>query len=407
MGLVLNQLVKVKLGGSNIKYYENKGYILPYKKDKRERITIPKGSCINVKIQDLQNGSESLVNVICDCCGELLKPMPYYAYNNYVHEDGTYYCNRCIKNNNIKWESIFESNPEFIKYFINQEDTKKYSSGSNKKVHLKCPDCGHEKYMTVYNLINRGFSCICKDSISYPEKFVFNFLQQIKIDFIFQLTNKYFKWCKKYRYDFYIPSINCIIEVNGGQHYIQSGIGRSLKQEKENDKTKKVLALNNNITNYIIIDARKSEMEYIKDSIINSELVRLFDFANINWLECHENACKSLIKEACNLWEDGIKNTQELAKKLKISRRTIIDYLKQGSKLGYTSYSVKNEILKTKQSKPVRCINTNEIFCSQGEAIRHYKINEVSLSKCCHGIYKSAGKHPITGEKLHWEYYIK
>ena len=26
------------------------------------------------------------------------------------------------------------------------------------------------------------------------------------------------------------------------------------------------------------------------------------------------------------------------------------------------------------------------------------------ISKCCRGLTKSAGRHPVTGEKLHWEY---
>lgn len=53
-------------------------------------------------------------------------------------------------------------------------------------------------------------------------------------------------------------------------------------------------------------------------------------------------------------------------------------------------------------SKPVRCINTNEVFCNSREAVEHYNTADMSrIHKCCKGIEKSSGKHPITGERLH------
>lgn len=54
-------------------------------------------------------------------------------------------------------------------------------------------------------------------------------------------------------------------------------------------------------------------------------------------------------------------------------------------------------------SQKIRCITTGEIFPSQCEAARQYKIAQPNLSKCLKGERKSAGKHPITGEKLLWE----
>ena len=54
-------------------------------------------------------------------------------------------------------------------------------------------------------------------------------------------------------------------------------------------------------------------------------------------------------------------------------------------------------------SQKIRCITTGEIFPSQSEAARHYNIPQTNISKCLKGERKSAGKHPITGEKLRWE----
>ena len=55
-------------------------------------------------------------------------------------------------------------------------------------------------------------------------------------------------------------------------------------------------------------------------------------------------------------------------------------------------------------SKAVLCIELNRIFESITEAEQELGIYKSSISKCCNGKYKSSGKHPVTGEKLHWKY---
>ena len=54
--------------------------------------------------------------------------------------------------------------------------------------------------------------------------------------------------------------------------------------------------------------------------------------------------------------------------------------------------------------KKVLCIEMNKIFGSTHEAERELGINHQNISKCCNGKLNSAGKHPVTGEKLHWKY---
>ena len=54
-------------------------------------------------------------------------------------------------------------------------------------------------------------------------------------------------------------------------------------------------------------------------------------------------------------------------------------------------------------SQKIKCINTGEIFPSISEAARHYNTYQTNISKVLKGERKSAGKHPITGEKLYWE----
>ena len=55
-------------------------------------------------------------------------------------------------------------------------------------------------------------------------------------------------------------------------------------------------------------------------------------------------------------------------------------------------------------SKKVYCIELNEVYNSMREAERKTGINNSCISDACKGKQKTAGKHPITGERLHWKY---
>lgn len=60
------------------------------------------------------------------------------------------------------------------------------------------------------------------------------------------------------------------------------------------------------------------------------------------------------------------------------------------------------------QAKKVICIETGEIFNSCTEAAAAMGLSQgarTHISRVCKGLEKSAGKHPITKEKLHWKYY--
>ncbi len=61
--------------------------------------------------------------------------------------------------------------------------------------------------------------------------------------------------------------------------------------------------------------------------------------------------------------------------------------------------------LKQKGVLKVKCIETGEIFTSTVEAAKAYNLkSHTNIVDCIHGKKKSAGKHKVTGEKLHWCY---
>ena len=66
-------------------------------------------------------------------------------------------------------------------------------------------------------------------------------------------------------------------------------------------------------------------------------------------------------------------------------------------------YGMKGD--KSPVAKKVKCVNTGEIFNSIREAGDFCNMKHPSnISECCKGKRKTAGKHPVTGEKLIWEY---
>jgi len=488
--MLINKTVIIKWNSRIKKWYEEREYKFTKMGDEFE-----------VKVEDLSDGSNALVDVECDGCGELLENIKWKTYLKYNVND-KYYCQKCAINGNKKWINFFEwcylnlskneadrilarwdyelnidkkgkklspkdvsysslginskgywfkcldhlkhgseqkrindftmgckgsilcnqcktistTNPELIKYLVNKEDAYKYSHGSNEKIPMKCPDCGCEKTIRPSTLKKYGFACPrCSDGISYPEKILFNVFEQL-LDkgFQTQLSKATFKWCKNYRYDFYIHKINGICEVGGIQHYKETNSKwDSLKDIQENDKNKELLAKNNGIENYIILDCRKSELEWIKNSIMESELPNILNFTedDIDWLKCHEFACSSLVKVVCDLWNSGIRNLSEIAYTLKLHSVSVRNYLKQGFKLGWCNYNskieAKDNLLKMSRNncKKVICLTTGEIFDSMKQAGKKYNIkNPRSISLCAKDILKSSGKLS-DGTKLVWKYY--
>jgi hypothetical protein len=308
----------------------------------------------------------------------------------------------------MKKENIATTNPELIKYFVNIDDCYNYSSGSGKYVQCICPYCKQIKRMTINNLKNKGFYCnSCNDGKSFSEKFMTSLLNQINVEYISQLTRKDFSWCKSYRYDFYIKN-NFIIETHGRQHYEENGFssmtnGKTLEEEKFRDKTKKELALSSGIEHYIVLDCRKSELEWIKKSVMESELPTLFNFTegDINWLKCEKYACKNIIKEICEYKEQNKNKTNEsISKKYSISSKTVSGYLQVGKKIGWCNYDRYTNV-SLKMSKDIEVYMNNTLiftFHSVNEIISlSYDVLGIKITK--HVLYKYLDTNMLINNK--------
>lgn len=265
-------------------------------------------------------------------------------------------CSCCAKSIIIPYKNdLYTTNPELIKYFKNIEDTHKTTTCSKKKFLMVCPNCENEQLYSTDKLANGGFSCKkCGDGISYGEKFLYSLLQSLKINFVTQLSHTTFKWCESYKYDFYIPNINTIIEVHGRQHYDDTS-SDLYKYDITRDTIKENLAKENGINNYIIIDCRKSECNYIKDSIIKSDLLNVLDVCveEIDWLECDKFTSKSFIVEVCEYKNQHPElSTKDIGEVFGMARVTIQKYLQKGAILGICIYDKEFEKkYKTKEAR--------------------------------------------------------
>lgn len=175
---------------------------------------------------------------ICKC----LKCGHYNEISEYNIK--TQSCSACSGHTIIPGNNdLTTTHPHLVSYFPGGKDeAQQYSKGSGAKVHLICPRCKRKSNRSVIisNLVKDGsFSCFCSDGISYPEKFMGSLLDQLDLGFKYHYTAE---WTDGKEYDFFIPSLNLIIETHGAQHYIEtSGSWQlSLEEQQKNDSDKKI-----------------------------------------------------------------------------------------------------------------------------------------------------------------------
>lgn len=286
-------------------------------------------------------------------------------------------------------------------------DSEKYTHKSGKKIKWKCKICGYVFERRVCDVVNRGVSCpCCSIKISYPNRFMAEVLNQIGIDFE---REKIFDWSDNKRYDFFIEP-NTIIEVHGSQHYERAySFGElSLDDVKRNDEIKHKMALKNGIDNYYVINAKKSDDVWLKNSIIK-ELSGVFDLKIVDWKNVSNQASKNLTELCLNYWNSGL-NVPQISKKMKIDAGVIRDKLKFLTELNCCDYdpieSLKEvqRVLSHNNKKKIYCLSTGIHFESINDAATFYDISPKSISNCLNGLsetthYKRENKY------LKWRYY--
>lgn len=287
--------------------------------------------------------------------GEPCKGLWRTAYEFDSQHKGCACCNHSITVPGIN--SIADTHPELTKYFMNG-DEHKYPATSSSIADMICPQCGHIRKQMISVLTINGLSCpLCANTISIGERIMCSLLKSQNIEFKKEFT---FPDNKK-RYDFYLSEYNTIVEVHGSQHYIQtSNTWGTIEEQHQNDEYKKQFALNQGISHYIVINAKVSEFNYIKESIINSELASIISLDNVDWIEIEDEVNQNgVVKEMCEYWESHPEATiVDLENMFHRSEKIIYDRLKIGYEMGWCH----KRDTKAPVIRPIKYVDTNIYF---------------------------------------------
>ena len=235
------------------------------------------------------------------------------------------------------------TDPWMISYFQGGiKEARKYSYGSQKKIYPICPDCGRIKNQSIrINDIykNHSISCSCSDGRSYPNKFMYSLLTQLNYEFIDEFSPD---WIKPKRYDFYIPSRNLIIEMDGRLGHgkvIYPKSNLTIEGSLDIDNYKDKMAENHNIK-VIRINSDISEVKYISENIINSGIFSDKEINNVSFEKCDKFATSNLARYVCEYYsKQEYATSKSVAKDIHMSQTATLKYLKQGNKFGWCKYN--------------------------------------------------------------------
>lgn len=287
--------------------------------------------------------------------------------------------------------------PHVLNYLKNKEVAKTLHRKSGKKVEVLCKKCGYEKEIVVHDLVKYGFSCpFCTEGISFPERFMASLLKINNIHYEFQ---KSFVDLPRKRFDFYLPELNVVIEMNGKQHYKDVPYFKNNRTFESDSIKQKYCRLNNigyipincsvSSFDFIIHNIKKTDLEFLMINItkkqISDEMTRTFVNENI----------KDIIKD----YEKG-DSYRTLIKRYNLKNKShLIAILKR---MGVYTYRDGGKL----NSKKIICINNKRVFESVREAMNYAGLNSSShIVQVCKGKRNTSGKDPVTGEPLKWMYY--
>ena len=337
---------------------------------------------------------------------------------SFIYRGSRCYCeNPSISRVILGFNDIHTTRPDVEEWMHNKEDAYKYSMSSKEKIFWDCPDCKNTFEERICNVNSNRLSCpFCSDGISYPNKFMYNSLYQIKDDLDFLEREYNPDWCKfefngnkrcgKYDVYFGIDGQRYIVEMDGGLGHGNKVHTNSLLSQDELlqiDLIKDKLAEEHGIK-VIRIDCNyktDNKYTYILNNVLNSDLKDIIDLSKIDFDLSNKNSVSSLIVKAGELWNQGL-TAGQIRKELKIGEGTVTSYLKTASEIGVCDYSVEKSKARSKYRK-VYCTTTDIVFESITSAAKTYDTNRDGINKCCKGIKKSSGT--LNGIPLQWMYY--
>lgn len=171
--------------------------------------------------------------------------------------------------------------------------------------------------------------------------------------------------------------------VKGFENYEVSNLGQVKSLNYNRTKGTKILKPGMDTNGYLQVHLSKNGKHYAKS--------------------IHRLVAEAFIPNIDNKPEvnhiDGNKQNNKVENLEWVTRR-------ENNKHAYDTGLLKPPVMKGEENPRARkviCTNTGEIFNYIKEAAKKYNVIDSSISACCKGKLKSAGKLP-TGEKLVWRY---
>lgn len=172
----------------------------------------------------------------------------------------------------------------------------------------------------------------CGDGMSYPERYVSALLTQLKISFRREYTVRFQKEGKNghYKYDFYDEERNLLIEVHGLQHFVPGVFSRvggpPLEVIQQRDREKEQFAREVLRLQYVNLDCRESEAEWIRTEVIKK--LDCYPLEKINWEQVRQDANASLTLRMVELYQQGC-TQKEIGEILHVHSATVCQKLKR------------------------------------------------------------------------------
>jgi very-short-patch-repair endonuclease len=197
-----------------------------------------------VKPEDVFKSSHKEYLFDCDKCDHIFES----ALNNIVSGKWCSYCSNKKLCETLECITCFNksfASHENAKFWSNKNGSKKPRNVfkiSGKKYWFDCYKCSNCFDSALSNIVNRRWCPYCKNK---TEQKLYEALKLIYPSIIHQFKQE---WCKKKTYlpfDFCIPELKIIIELDGAQHFIQVSNWSCPEETHENDSFKEKCANEN------------------------------------------------------------------------------------------------------------------------------------------------------------------
>lgn len=347
MGL-LTKTVDVRVNGSTYKHFEDLGYEIPkHYNQKKKKWLISTNEYITVDVFDLYKGSAILVKCECDNCKKIYD-VPYWVYLTHDLSNG-FLCKGCYHKLLLSGENHPNWNPSLTDedriVGRNYPEYKEFIKKVLVRDNYTCYRCGIESHNNAEVHHLDGYD-----------------------------------WCVDKRTD--ETNGVCLCEKCHSNFHAHYGMGNNTKEQFEDWIGRPI----ENFNKYDGVLSSAKEVVCLED---RKTYASCLDASRYYHIDPHQiNFCCNKIEKYLSVGKLHFMWLQDYSVASEDEIQTCLNR-------------------KPKNWKSVICITTNKVFDNASNAATFYNMKRGNdkILKVCKGERQSAGKDPITNEKLVWRFY--